>query len=187
MKRFFLVILAALVLCFTSCNKETPVIKTVVSADSYFPITAGSTWRYRDFKGDGSKDTITIKVTNGKSTFNGKTFNVVSTQSRENGTGTEYFYSGNHNNITRSLSIYAGTVVELELLNDTASVGTKVVSYPTDNGFVGALAARTVNTVVEKNITIKLGSTTFTGVTHTRVDFQYLLLSGFSTNFIYDY
>lgn len=187
MKRFFLLILAAIVLFFVSCTKEVPAIKTVSSADSYFPITAGSTWRYRDFKRDGSSDTITVKMTASKSTFNGKTFMVASTQSRESGAGAEYFYSDKHLNIIRSLNIYAGEVLELDLFNDTAAIGTKIISYPTDNGFVGNLAARTVNTTVEKNLTIKLGSTTFTGVIHTHVVLEYLLLSGFSTNLIYDF
>jgi hypothetical protein len=186
MKRNLLIILAALVLFFTSCKKD-PANMTPLSADSYFPVTAGSTWRYFDIKQDGTTDTITRKATGATTVFNGKTYYNVSSKSTESGAGTEYYYAANHIFSMRALNAYAGTTVDLKLFNDTVSVGTNLISEPTDNGMIGNVPVRTISTVVEKNITKTVGGKTFNNVIHTQVDFQYDFSEGYGTSFIYDF
>ncbi|HEY2581979.1 MAG TPA: hypothetical protein VGI43_09235, partial [Mucilaginibacter sp.] len=126
--------MALLVLCYTSCKKDS--VNKPSSANSYFPVTAGSSWRYLDFTQDGTKDTISIKLTGTTTTFNGKMYYNVSTSSRQSGPGTEYFYAANHVYALRALNAYAGTIIELKLYNDTVSVGNNLISSPTDNGLI---------------------------------------------------
>jgi hypothetical protein len=186
MKRNLLIILAAFVLFYSSCKKDSANM-TPPSADSYFPVTAGSTWRYLDFTQSGTEDTLTIKMTGVKTTINGKTYYNATSSSTETGTGTDYFYAANHIYANRALNSYAGTTVELKLFNDTASVGNSLISSPTDNGLVDSVPSRTVNTIIAKNLTKTVGGKTFTNVVHTEVDFQYDYSEGYSTGFVYDF
>jgi hypothetical protein len=186
MKRNLLVILALVTLFYTSCKKDRA-NAAPSSADSYFPVTAGSTWRYYDLVQDGSTDTITIKMLGSTSTINNKTYYNVSSTSTNNGAGTEYFYAANHMYAIRALNAYAGTVIELKLFNDTASVGNNLVSTPTDNGLVDVIPARTINTVIAKDLTKTINGQTFTNVIHTQVDFQYDYSGVYQTGFLYDF
>jgi len=186
MKRNLLVILAVLTLFYVSCKKDSA-NTTPSSADSYFPVTSGSTWRYYDFVQGSSTDTITLKMTGGTSIFNNKTYYNTATKSTNSGAGTEYFYSANHSYAIRALNAYAGTIIELKLYNDTATVGNNLISTPTDNGLVDVIPARTINTVVAKNLTRTINGKTFTDVIHTKVDFQYDYSGNYQTGFSYDF
>jgi hypothetical protein len=186
MKRNLLVILAVLTLFYASCKKDSA-NTTPSSADSYFPVTPGSTWRYYDLVQSGSTDTITIKMTGGTSIFNNKTYYNAATSSTNSGAGTEYFYAANHSYAIRALNAYAGTTIELKLYNDTAAVGSNFISTPTDNGLVDLLPARTINTVIAKNLTKTINGKTFTDVIHTEVDFQDDFSGGYITQFSYDF
>ena len=186
MKRNLLVILALLTLFYASCKKDQA-NKTPSSADSYFPVTAGSTWRYYDLVQGGSTDTITIKMTGGTSTFDNKTYYNAASISTNNGAGTEFFYAANHEYSIRALNAYAGTTIELKLYNDTATVGNNLFSTPTDNGLVDIIPARTINTVIAKNLTWTINGKTFTNVIHTEVDFQYDYSGSYQTGFLYDF
>ncbi|HEY4327046.1 MAG TPA: hypothetical protein VGN20_23875 [Mucilaginibacter sp.] len=185
MKRNLFIILAGLFLFFAGCKKDTG--NQPSSADSYFPTTAGSSWRYFDIVQDGTKDTIIVKMTNQTAIFNGKTYTAATTMSRQSGAGTEYFYAANHLFALRALNAYAGTTVEFKMFNDTAAVGSSLISSPTDDGLVDGVPARTVNTIVAKNLTRTIGGKTYTNVIHTEVDFQYDYSGGYSTGFTYDF
>jgi hypothetical protein len=186
MKRNLLVILAVLTLFYVSCKKDSA-NTTPSSADSYFPVTPGSTWRYYDLVQGSNTDTITIKMTGGTSSFNNKTYYNAATMSTNSGAGTEYFYAANHSYAVRALNAYAGTTIELKLYNDTATVGNSLLSIPTDNGLVDIIPARTINTVIAKNLTRTINGKTFTDVIHTEVDFQYDYSGGYQTGFLYDF
>jgi hypothetical protein len=186
MKRNLLVILALLTLFYTSCKKDRA-NTTPSSADSYFPVTSGSTWRYYDLIQGDSTDTITIKMTGGTSIFNNQTYYNASSKSTNAGAGTEFFYAANHSYAIRALNAYAGTTIDLKLYNDTATVGNNLFSTPTDNGLVDIIPARTINTVIAKNLTRTIYGKTFTNVIHTQVDFQYDYSGSYQTGFLYDF
>jgi len=186
MKRNLLVILAVLTLFYVSCKKDSA-NTTPSSADSYFPVTSGSMWRYYDLVQGSNTDTVTIKMLGSTSTFNNKTYYNASSVSTSTGAGTEFFYAANHTYAIRALNAYAGTTIELKLYNDTATVGNNLMATPTDNGLVNVIPARTINTVIAKNLTRTIYGKTFTDVIHTEVDFQYDYGGTYQTGFTYDF
>jgi hypothetical protein len=170
-------------ICFLGCKKGTDVRPSTVS---FLPLTQGSTWKYHYVSDGGTTDTLTLTITGGSSEINGKTYyDVLSTYKKGSSVG--YFYIGNHIYATRTTDNGTGSAMELQLLNDTASVGYQWITTPTDNGKVGAWPARTVNIIKEKNVNRILHGKTFTGVTHTQVLLQYDFGTGYETTISYDF
>jgi hypothetical protein len=182
MTRGLLSVFAVFIFCCFGCKKEAN--KSPANGE-YLPLTDGFTWKYDYASDGGSTDTLIVKMTGGTTVINSKTYyNAASTYKQ--GTSLGYFYAGNHTYATRTTDNGAGSI-ELQLLNDTASVGYTWVASPTDNGMVGAYPAQTVNTIKEKNITRTLNGITFTNVIHTQVQLQYNFGAGFETTITYDF
>ena len=187
MIRHLPVILVLIAICFGGCKKD---VKSPVSlSDSYFPVTKGSSWTYKDILQDLGTDTVTTTLTGDSAIFNGKTFYVASSTSRFKGNGTDYFYAAKHAYIFRSLNAYAGQTVELEVYNDTAKLKQGNISIPTDQAIANSIPARAINTIEEINLTRTIDGKVFSNVIHTHVDFQYDYENGngFQTNFTYDF
>jgi hypothetical protein len=183
MKKGLVLVLCITVCWVTGCKKDS---NANLSADSYLPLTQGSLWKYSYQTNGGTTDTITISMTGGSTQINGKTYyNASSVYKGGNSLG--YFYVGNHIYATRTIDNGSGSAMEFQLLNDIAPVGYQWITSPTDNGKVGSVPARTVNTIKEKNITRQLNGRTFTDVTHTQVELQYDFGSGFETSITYDF
>ncbi|HWD88806.1 MAG TPA: hypothetical protein VG367_11810 [Mucilaginibacter sp.] len=183
MKKGLLPVLFFGVFCFWGCKKEHAVTP---AGDNYLPVTEGSTWKYSYSSDGGATDTLTLKMIGGTTQIKGKTYyNALSTYKQGSSQG--YFYTGNHVYSTRSIAIGASVAMEFQLLNDTASVGYRWISSPTDDGMLGGKPARTVNTIIEKNISRTINGTTFSNVSHTQVQLQYDLGSGFETTVTYDF
>jgi len=184
MKRrlFYIVIFVAF--GFYSCKKDNG---AKPSPDSYLPLTNGSSWSYQYSSDGGTADTLVITMTGGSTKINGKTYYNAASVFRKN-SSLGYFYVGNHIYATRTID-GVSPAIELQLLNDTASVGYQWITQPTDNGKIGNKLARTVNTIKEKNIEHIIQGKTFTDVTHTQVLLQYDSNDGYGyqTTITYDF
>ncbi len=183
MKKPILIILTFSALCFTSCKKGSDK-PSGSSSDSYFPVTSGSSWTYKDVV-NGTSGTENIKMTGATSVINGKTFYTITntTNLSNKGSSTGYIYSANHSYAMRASN--GGLIVEVQLGDDSKAVGDSWTTIPTDAGTINGLAARTVNTIKEKDITKVVNGKTFTDVIHTQVDVQYDM-GGFTSVMVYD-
>jgi hypothetical protein len=187
MKKTCLIILAFAALFITGCKKDSSNKPSGSTAsNSYLPVTSGSTWRYLIDIAAGGTDTLTIKMTGATATINGKTYYSATSASKTLGSSPGYFYSANHIFAMRGTNAAAGFSIELQLLNDTVAVGHTWTTSPTDNGYINGYPARTVNTIVEKNISKVIGGKNFTNVMHTQIDLQYDFGSGFESFGGYD-
>lgn len=182
MKRGLLSVLVAFIFCCLGCKKDS---NQNPADGAYLPLTDGSFWKYSYASDGGTTDTLTVKMTGGTTLIDGKTYyNAASTYKK--GTSLGYFYAGNHIYATRTADEGLGSM-ELQLLNDTASVGYQWITIPNASGELGGTQVRTVNTIKEKNITRTLNGKTFTSVIHTQVQLQYKSSSGFGTSVTYDF
>ena len=174
-------VFAVIIFCCFGCKKEAK----QGPEGEYLPLTDGSTWKYNYASDGGTTDTLIVKMTGGTTQINGRAYYNASSTYRQ-GTSPGYFYAGNHFYVTRTADEGSGSI-ELQLLNDTASVGYQWITIPTDNGLLGGTPVQTINTIKEKNITRTLNGKTFTNVIHTQVQLQYNNGSGFGTTVTYDF
>jgi hypothetical protein len=183
MKKGLLPVLFLTALCFLRCRKDHNITP---SGDNYLPVTEGSTWKYSYASDGGTTDTLVLTIVGGTEKINGKTYyNVMSTYRQ--GISQGFFYTGNHIYATRSVAIGSSVAMEFQLLNDTASVGYQWITSPTDDGTLDGKPVRTINTIIEKNITKTVNGKTFNNVSHTRVQLQYDAGAGFATTVTYDF
>ncbi|HVV55448.1 MAG TPA: hypothetical protein VHC47_08995 [Mucilaginibacter sp.] len=183
MKKGLLLLWVITVLGAAGCKKDAGVVP---AGGNYLPLSEGNTWKYSYASDGGTTDTLTIKMTGGTTLIGGKTYyNAASTY--KNGSTSGYFYVGNHNYATRTVDAASGNSLELVMLNDTASVGYSWITDPGNNGQIGGVKARTVNTIKEKNISRIINGHTFNRVIHTQVQLQYDFGSGFETTITYQF
>lgn len=185
MKRYLIIFLAVVTCCYVSCKKDTG-NGAPPSANSYMPVTAGSTWTYL-FSEQGSNDTLTVKMTGATSTQNGHIYYNATTQSKKGGASTLYFTQYNHLFITRNLNYYANETLELQLYNDTASVNQPWTYLVTDDGKINGVPARAISTMGPINETKTFAGKTYNNVVHVMVEVQYDVGSGYRTSLLYDY
>jgi hypothetical protein len=182
MKKYMLLFAAGAVLMAGCKSKNDP----KPGSDSYFPVSSGSTWSYKDVVGDAN-NTLTITMTGATSVFNTKTYYTASSVSSAHGTSTGYYYAADNAYAIRATNVSAGITIELQMGNDAKDVGYTWTTTPTDNGIISGFPARTVNTIKEKGISKVVNGKTFTDVIHTQVDLQYNLGSGFTSTALYDF
>lgn len=183
MKQGWLLISFFIAAFFLGCKKDRNVTP---AGGTYLPVTAGSTWKYSYASDGGTTDTLVLKMIGGTTQINSKTYyNVLSTYKQ--GASQGYFYAGNHIYTTRSAPIGSSVAMEFQLLNDTASVGYQWISNPTDDGMIEGKPARTVNTIIGRNMSRTINGMTFSNVSHTQVQLQYDQGSGFQTTVTYDF
>ncbi|MGZ3752484.1 MAG: hypothetical protein ACXVB0_25075 [Mucilaginibacter sp.] len=185
MKQNFLIILAVVTLGFSSCKKSSGPKPSTSSPDTYLPVSSGSHWTYKDVV-NGTTFTSTITITGATTVFNGKTYYNISGTSTKNGPSTGYFYTGNHSYVERAPLAAASTTVELQLGNDSQPAGYSWTTTPTDDGYINGVAAQTINTIMEKDITKTVNGKTFNNVIHTQLDLQYDFGAGFESIAVYD-
>jgi hypothetical protein len=187
MNKNVLLILTVAAIGAGSCKKESNAHAAIDStADSYFPLTSGSTWKYA-VTGAGGNDMLTVKMTGATITINGRTYYKSTNSYQKKGSSTGYFFDASHIYGKGAANTDAGLAIEFKFLNDTAAIGQSWTHSPTDDGMINGIPARTVNTIVEKDIGKTIGGETFTGVIHTRVDLQYNYGSGFQSSAVYDF
>lgn len=184
MKKILPILILGGAMLIAGCSKKSNPGPSA-SADSYLPVSSGSTWTYNDVVG-GSTSQLTITMTGGTSVIGGKTYYAGTSASSTKGTSTGYFYAGNHFYSFRATSATAGITIELQMGNDDQNVGYSWTTTPTDNGTVNGVPAKMVNTIKEKNISRTVNGKTFNNVIHTQVDLQYDLGTGFQSVATYD-
>ncbi|MFI5137679.1 MAG: hypothetical protein ACHQIM_07615 [Sphingobacteriales bacterium] len=201
MKKYLLVVLVLMAIADMGCKDNAYAPGAPAPANSYFPATLGSTWRYRDsIYGEKTdiapiygvfNDTISFTITGGTSDLNGLKCYDANVFSRHYGAGTAYFYNNSHifGLVTQSAP-YGLTF--LQLLTDTAKVGYNWTTSPVCGSYTQSVfqstQVRTVNTILERNITKVVGGKTFTNVIHTSVNFQAKNdLTGFHNIAYYDF
>ncbi|MDO3628507.1 hypothetical protein [Mucilaginibacter sp. BT774] len=182
-KIFAIMIIGGAILAAGCSKKNNP--GPSASADSYLPVSSGSTWTYNDVVG-GNSSQLTITMTGATSIIGGKTYYAGTSVSPAKGTSTGYFYASNHFYSFRATSAAAGITIELQMGNDEQNVGYSWTTSPTDNGTVAGVPAKTVNTIKEKGITKVVNGKTFNNVIHTQIDLQYDLGTGFQSVAVYD-
>ncbi len=160
-------ILAILVVIFTtiSCKKSDPVVP--VSSVKYMSSTTGSTWNYELVNNNAPVTTnlYTVTSTSNDSTINGKSYHVFTNNS---GSGNEYFnITGNDYYSFRRLPAAVGgsNVENIYLKDNVAAGGSWNQSYDiTLYGF--PVNVTVTNTVTEKDISKTVNGITYTGVIH---------------------
>lgn len=158
------------------------------NADTYQPITKGSTWTYSvDF--GRQTYTTTATMTGDRSIFNGKTYyNMAATSTIQGGvSGISYFYSSAHLYSNRATSLVQNALVDMPYLIDTISVGKTWSAKVNDAGAINGVPGRFVGTMMERNITKTVEGKTFKNVMHTQIELQYNLSGTFESFGNYDY
>lgn len=168
----------------------TPTVSGTSSSDSYQPITSGSTWTYTYQIIGGTTETMSLKMTGGTSTFNGrKYYNYAATSTIPGGSDTGYYYQGGNMYRARGTSQQAGATIDMLYLDNTKPVGGTWIDKINDTGTVNGISGRFVGTIVDKGITRTVGGKTFNDVIHINLDLQYDygLGNGFDSTGFYDY
>jgi hypothetical protein len=179
MNKTVLILFIVSVFFYCSCKKESTNnnIKDVntTTSDSFFPIGTGSTWSYYLISDGLASDIAVIKISDTNTTINSRSYHKASYMTKLYGDTTEYFYAGDHLFALKFTDLLYQTTFDLQILNDTASVGYKWTAEATDNNLLNNIPVRAVTTILEKNISKSVGGATFKNVTHTQVEIQYVL------------
>lgn len=186
MKQKLLIAIALSAVVLVSCKKDKKIVFFPTS-NSYLPLTKGSTWQYT--LSGGGADTLTITSTGDTSIVGGEVYyNTINAYKRAGITDQGFFFDIDHINGTVAPSPSLGVNVQLQMLNDTASVGYTWTSQPTSSGQINGIAVQAVNKILGKNISWTVGGHTFTSVIHTQTVIQYNEGGGnFQTFVTYDF
>ena len=168
------------------CKKDSPVKPTEgPTSDSYWPVTAGNSWTYRDVTGGGA-GTFTIKMTGETYTINNKTY--YTSSSLQNGVNViAYIYEQDHVYALRDTLDNLSTSIELQLCDDAEPTGYTWTMQCTDDGTLSGVPVQSVNQIVSANDDMTVNGKTYHNVIHTQVKLQYDLGKGFETVAIYDF
>jgi len=170
-------ILTIVVLFFAACKKSSVQPKQIISstANSYFPITAGSSWTYKtNYAGPTAPDTLahTITMSADTSMINGKIYhNILTDDSPPAIYG--YLYEDNHTYALRQVKKTGDLALEYQFLIDTASAGYTWTTNTNETGNFAGGPSRVINSIVETNISKTVRGTTFKNVIHTHTQLQF--------------
>ena len=186
-KSLFLIVIVAFFVtgCISSKNDPKPGDGTSTS-DSYFPVSAGSSWTYKEDLAGATSSTV-IKMTGKTKTFNGKSYFEATSASTVKGNSTGYFYAVNHVFTMLQAIPQANITVEVPVGDDSKAAGYTWTTTPTADGYIQGLPAQMVNIIKEKGISRTVNGKAFTNVIHTQVDLQYDLGAGFESYSVYDF
>jgi hypothetical protein len=153
------------------------------TADSYYPLTKDSWWKY--------KDSLSGTVTDGKAinrtkTINGIVYTAIVPVTAP-ATDTSWFAAPRPNYYISQKGVSpSGNAFDITFhyLNDTASVGYNwQYNAGQGNGFIAYIKT----TIMEKNISITVAGKNYTNVIHTRLDLSYDVLGTLMDFGSYDY
>jgi hypothetical protein len=153
---------------------------------SYLPLSAGSTWRYRLESGD-DVDTVIHTMAGSVKDFNKKSYHLVNAQSDSNNISEGYYYNNDHLYSLREENPYIGSDIEMVYLNDIAAVGYTWSNPITDNGMLDSIPARMVGKIIEKNINKSVLGHFYSKVIHSKIELQYNTSGTFVTTATYDF
>lgn len=198
-KLFSVALLLATSLFLFSCQKEIEPLDplqsnngnsgssggSAASANSYFPLTAGSWWKYKDsLTGTTSVGTVTSRT---KSINNILYTALVSVMGTQSDTSWAASPQPNYYMTAKGVSPSGGSYdILFHYLNDTASVGYHW-EYNAGNG--NGFTALIKTTIIAKNLTMTVAGKTYNNVIQTRLDLTYDVLGspmdfGYYTYFI---
>jgi hypothetical protein len=193
MKR--LLILVTVVLALASCQKELSIDTPGggnpptgggggAAPDTYQPVTKGSFWKYKDSALTGQ--TTLLTATGNVKTFGGKTYQIMNTEtSGQPATETYYYVSKPLYGMRIDLNGGITGTIDFIYLNDTARVG---YTWTDNMGPVNGLGARSIGTMIEKNISKTVAGKTYTNVIHTQLNLEYEIpILGWTSFAVYDY
>lgn len=173
MKRFYLPLLVMLALFITRCKMDPPNMAGYSdSADTYQPITKGSTWTYKKTLNAGAPSYEIMTVTGNRTVINNKTYYGVNDK-MDSTTNITYFCHDKGDYFIRSSVLGDGITVEYLYLKDDAAIGQTWTAPVTDDGTLGGAPAQIVGKVLKRDTTMVLASITFEKVTHSRLLLQY--------------
>lgn len=164
MKQTILITLMAIVAGFvSSCVIDKSGLPDGANAAyTYQPLTAGSTWVYKNTD-SLTVDTNTITITSNTQAVGNNIYHLAT--SAENGANDQGYYGVNHHVYTMT-DLQSG--FEMAYLDDTKGVGGSWgTSYSDSTGSI-----RLTGTVIEKGINHTVLGKTYSNVIHTRLTFQ---------------
>jgi hypothetical protein len=186
MNKNLLVFLCLLAIGYVGCKTTNPYIPPPPApADSFFPETYGSTWRYRDsIFGEPTDvapiygvmiDTVSFTINGNTSDLNSLRCYDATEISRLNGPGTAFYYVNGHVfALLESITPYG--LINLQVITENQPVGYTWTSSPICTPFGISLfhtdPVQTVNTIKETNISKVVDGKTYTNVTHTAINLQ---------------
>ncbi|MBO9636491.1 MAG: hypothetical protein J7578_25545 [Chitinophagaceae bacterium] len=183
---FFILALVA-----TSCQKEvSEEVPTnnpggPVTADGYQPLTAGTSWKYRQ---TGMPD-YSIIVTSNKKTVGGIQYVELSGDQVGAVTGSSWFgISGNNYYLKSAGTVPSGGSFDLTqlYLNDKEAVGH---NWNISGGQANNISAKVPGKIIEKDITLTVQGKTYNNVIHTQTNIIYVMPAPFGemSTLFYDY
>jgi hypothetical protein len=199
-KKKLLVFLYFLAISFAGCKTTDPYAPPPPApADSFFPETYGSTWKYRDSVYGEPTDVAPIygvRIDTISFTINGNTTDINSIKCYDAtevsivyGTTTAYYNVNGHVFALLESSPPYG-LLDLQVITDNAPAGYTWLSSPlcTPYGVSPFLAnaVQTVNAIKETNINKVVNGKTFTNVVHTAINLQ-MNVNGFGFKNIANY
>lgn len=156
-----------LLIFISACKKDNNNPTTGSSTGTYFPMSAGTYWKYKD---SATGTVTTTTVLSDKKTIDSRSYTAIQAVT-STGTdtvyaavdGPNYYYS-----VTASIpGTSSPATLLLNYLNDTASAG---YSWQNVAGTVNGSTITVKTTIVEKNIQVSANGQTFNNVVHTRLD-----------------
>jgi hypothetical protein len=180
MKKIILTLLVVSAL-FSACKKDSNNQPKPV-AETYQPLTAGSTWKYLSTS-DGERDTATNTLTGETKIINNKTYYTVTSVSTGEAPEKVYFNVDNKVYSIIQTDAETGEQLELQYLKEDAAIGSSWTS-PIPGS---SLPAQMVGNVVEKGINKTINSKTYSNVIHTRLLVQVDSGQGFETFMTYNF
>lgn len=169
------------------CKLDPPEFYKPVNASPYYPLSAGTTWKYVLEYTDNEPDTTSLVITDDNVIINKQVYRKILSVSRVFGTTASYLHNANHVIILRQPTYVPGVYINMQIVNDSIPVGQGWTIDATDDGTIGGVPARLVGTVLETGITRQVGDINYGNVIHTRVELQYDEGEGFVTNTIYHF
>ena len=186
------IVLYCLILSFvaTSCQKEVdgelPGDDDVPAADSYLPLTKGTTWKYKETGFSNTEYTMT--VTDRKQTVNNINFTVVT--SDFSGTVTEglmaqkgaNYYINQSGNSPNTGASFDFTML---FLNDKEAAG---YTWDFNGGQGGGFTAKIPGKIIGRGLSMTVAGKNYTDVIHTQLTMSYdIPMIGTVDAMIYDY
>ncbi|MBS1530427.1 MAG: hypothetical protein JSU01_08980 [Bacteroidetes bacterium] len=185
MKRNLLVILPIVISALICCKKDSSTKVMGAASDSYWPVTPGNSWTYRDATSMGVSN-FTLTMTGTTRSINDKTYYACS--SLKNGINlVSYIYETAHTYALRDTLDALGCALELQMCDDAQKAGYIWTMQPTDNGMIESVPTQTLNQVISTDGTLTANGQNYAHVIHTQVELQYDEGKGFETVCTYDF
>lgn len=188
MKRSLLTLTTIVTLFFGACKKDDNKPNNN-GGDTYQPITANSTWKYKNtntFTDGQDIDTTTNTMSAETKKIGAKTYHVINTL---NSGDSDKAYLAFENHLYTSLQEdgETGETMEIEYLNDNVAAGTSWSKDITIGEGESSAQGRLKTTIAEKGISKAVLGKTYNNVIHSTIELQIKVGANYQTQFIQDF